>query len=111
MLVKRVLQQKKAYQQHFQQKFLQHQIISQQGNDSQQKKPEVEDQQTKKIEEHKLKPVHCTTPKFSNITHNTAYVSWKVSDTKKDQGDLEAVIIYELQRVDKQPSIIIFSGK
>lgn len=112
--MKRILQPKKIYQkQHLQQKISQ-QSIQNDNSQKQQKEVEketIENQSIKKLEK-KLNPVQCTTPKFSNITHNTAHVSWGINDnnTKTDKISINTYMIYELQRVDKQPPIIIYSG-
>ncbi|KAI1716858.1 fibronectin type III domain-containing protein [Ditylenchus destructor] len=68
--------------------------------------------------EESVKPVlTCTPPKFSNITCHSAKLTWKaISDPSAKKDKLENgtngatnSLIYEVQRVDKQP-VIIYSG-
>lgn len=61
------------------------------------------------------KPGACTAPRFANITSSSMDVSWKLQDAKKEtpnenaKESKEHSLIYELQRIDKQP-IIVYSG-
>lgn len=56
-----------------------------------------------------IKPPTCSQPTLSNIKQFSVHVSWSLTEEfKKNQK--KPFLLYELQRVDKEPSSIVYSG-
>ncbi|CAD5234220.1 unnamed protein product [Bursaphelenchus xylophilus] len=70
-------------------------------------KPEPKEEPAKVLEP--VKPPHCTQPTISDVTQNSMNISWTISDDSQLPEKKES-LLFELQRVDKEPPVLVYSG-